>query len=131
MKNIVQYGMIIVILCSGMFSVQRESLYDSIDYYLKKHRQSIERDDVIVQDGKIRIELVGRRTNLKSLFLMGFYSVGRTLYKSSYPFKEVQVVIHYEMKGEQQVSATVSVEKVLELAQNRLSSEQFMYEIEY
>jgi hypothetical protein len=68
---------------------------------------------------------------LKSQLLLGFFSVGRAIQKSRYPFREVQIIIYYEIKESQQLAVTASVEKVLKLTQGRLSSEQFFNEIGY
>ena len=94
-------------------------------------RQEISDEDVTIQGGIIRLKLDGRRTNLKSQLLLGFFSVGRAIQKSSYPFREVQIIIYYEIKGSQQLAVTAGVEKVLKLAQGRFGSEQFFNEIGY
>ena len=83
----------------------------------------------------IYLELDGRRTNLNSLFLLGFYSVGRTLgrqlQEQSFPLREVQIIIYYEMKDAQQIAVTASIESVLALSQGRINPDQFFNEIRY
>ena len=87
--------------------------------------------DVTVKNGVIYLELDGRRTNLNSLLLLGFYSVGRQLQRNSSPFREVQIIINYEMKATQQMVATASMESVMALSQGRINPEQFFNEVRY
>ena len=131
MNICVRLGVIIFILLACMNAGRQDPLYKSIESYLSKYRQSIKTDDVDMQNGIIRLELNGRRTNIKFQLLLGFYSVGRALQQNSTQFREVQIVIYYEMKERQEVLANAPVEKVLELTQGRLSSEQFFAIIGY
>ena len=124
-------GTILLIFGLTLIAGREDPLYESIKSYLSKYRQEISDEDVTIQGGIIRLELDGRRTNLKSQLLLGFFSVGRAIQKSSYPFREVQIIIYYEIKESQQLVVTASVDKVLELTQGRLGSEQFFNEIEY
>jgi hypothetical protein len=71
------------------------------------------------------VEITARRTNIKSQQLLGFYSVGSALNKTSTPFREVQIIIHYELRGGQEVVMTAPVELTLALSQGKLSSNQF------
>ena len=125
------FGGFLIIFCAALCAGQEDPLFEAIESYLSKYRQSIVEEDVTIQSGIIRLELDGRRTNLKSQLLLGFFSVGRAIQKSSYPFREVQIIIYYEIKEFQQLAVTAGVEKVLNLAQGRLGSEQFFNEIGY
>ena len=127
----VQLGIIIFILLAGLNAGNKDPLYKSLETYLAKYRQSLARDDVTMQNGIFRLEMNGRRTNIKSQLLIGFYSVGRVLQKSSTPFREVQIVIYYDLKERQEVLAKAPAEKVMDLSQGRLSSEQFFVVIGY
>ena len=127
----VQLGIIIFILLTGLNAGNEDPLYKSLETHLVKYRQSLARDDVTMQNGIFRLEMVGRRTNIKSQLLIGFYSIGRVLQKSSTPFREVQIVIYYDLKERQEVLAKAPVEKVMDLSQGRLSSEQFFVVIGY
>ena len=127
----VRLGIILFILLAGLIADIKDPLYESIASNLKKYRQSITIDDVTFKNGIIRIEINGRRTNIKSQLLLGFYSIGRALHRSSTPFREVQIVIYYEIKERQEIMAKASIEKVLDLSQGRLSSEQFFAIIGY
>ena len=120
---------ILLIFWSVLIAGREDPVHESIKSHISKYRQTISEEDVTIQSGIIRLELDGRRTNLKSQLLLGFYSVGRAIQKSSYPFREVQIIIYYEIKESQQLAVTASVEKVLKLAQGRLGSEQFFNEI--
>ena len=131
MKIKLRLGTILLIFWTVLIAGREDPLYESIESYLSKYRQTISEEDVTIQGGIIRLELDGRRTNLKSQLLLGFFSVGRAIQKSSYPFREVQIIIYYEIKESQQLAVTAGVEKVLKLAQGRLSSEQFFNEIGY
>ena len=131
MKIKLRLGTILLIFWSVLIAGKGDFLHESIGSYLSKYRQEISDEDVTIQGGIIRLELDGRRTNLKSQLLLGFFSVGRAIQKSSYPFREVQIIIYYEIKESQQLVVTASVDKVLELTQGRLGSEQFFNEIEY
>ena len=131
MNLCVRLGIILFILLAGLIADIKDPLYESIASNLKKYRQSITTDDVTFKNGIIRIEINGRRTNIKSQLLLGFYSIGRALQRSSTPFREVQIVIYYEVKEKQEVMAKASVDKVLDLSQGRLSLEQFFAIIGY
>ena len=122
---------ILLIFWSVLIAGREDPVHESIETYISKYRQTISKEDVTIQSGIIRLELDGRRTNLKSQLLLGFFSVGRAIQKSSYPFREVQIIIYYEIKESQQLAVTAGVEKVLKLAQGRLGSEQFFNEIGY
>ena len=129
MKIKLRLGTILLIFWTVLIAGREDPLYESIESYLSKYRQTISEEDVTIQSGIIRLELDGRRTNLKSQLLLGFFSVGRAIQKSSYPFREVQIIIYYEIKESQQLVVTASIDKVLELTQGRLGSEQFFNEI--
>ena len=131
MKIKLRLGTILLIFWTVLIAGREHPLYESIESYLSKYRQAISEEDVTIQSGIIRLELVGRRTNLESQLLLGFFSVGRAIQKSSYPFREVQIIIYYEIKESQQLAVTAGVEKVLNLTQGRLGSEQFFNEIGY
>jgi len=130
-----QCAMLFLFFMSYLYSEQSETLFDPINSYLKRYRQDIEEKDITVKNGVIYLELDGRRTNLNSLFLLGFYSVGRTvgrqLQEQSFPLREVQIIIYYEMKDAQQIAVTASIESVLALSQGRINSDQFFNEIHY
>ena len=124
-------AMFLLFFMSYLYPGQSETLFDSISSYLKRYRQYIEEKDVTVKNGVIYLELDGRRTNLNSLLLLGFYSVGRQLQRNSTPFREVQIIINYEMKATQQMVATASMESVMALSQGRINPEQFFNEVRY
>ena len=130
-----QCAMLFLFFMSYLYSEQSETLFDPINSYLKRYRQDIEEKDITVKNGVIYLELDGRRTNLNSLFLLGFYSVGRTLgrqlQEQSFPLREVQIIIYYEMKDAQQIAVTASIESVLALSQGRINPDQFFNEILY
>ena len=130
-----QCAMLFLFFMSYLYSEQSETLFDPINSYLKRYRQDIEEKDITVKNGVIYLELDGRRTNLNSLFLLGFYSVGRTvgrkLQEQSFPLREVQIIIYYEMKDAQQIAVTASIESVLALSQGRINPDQFFNEIRY
>ena len=127
----VQLVIIIFILLAGLSADNEDPLYKSLETHLAKYRQSLASDDVTMQNGIFRLEMNGRRTNIKSQLLIGFYSIGRVLQKSSTPFREVQIVIYYDLKERQEVLVKVPAEKVMDLSQGRLSSEQFFVVIGY
>ena len=127
----VQLGIIIFILLAGLNAGHEDPLYKSLETYLAKYRQSLASDDVTIQNGIISLEMKGRRTNIKSQLLLGFYSIGRSLQRSSTPFREVHIVIYYDLKERQEVLSKASVEKVLELSQGRLNPEHFFAIIGY
>ena len=131
MKIKLRLGTILLIFWTVLIAGKGDLLHESIESYLSKYRQEISDEDFTIQGGIIRLKLDGRRTNLKSQLLLGFFSVGRAIQKSSYPFREVQIIIYYEIKESQQLAVTAGVEKVLKLAQGRLGSEQFFNEIGY
>ena len=120
----------LVFFISILFSIENEALFDPISSYLKRYRQTIEEKDLDIKNGVIYLELDGRRTNHNSLFLIGFYSIGRQLQKSDNNLREVQIIIHYEMKDTQQMVATASMQSVLALSQGRINQDQFFNKIQ-
>jgi len=126
-----KFSMFLLFFISYLYPGQSETLFDSISSYLKRYRQYIEEKDVTVKNGVIYLELDGRRTNLNSLLLLGFHSVGRQLQRNSSPFREVQIIINYEMKNTQQMVATAKMESVMALSQGRINPEQFFNEVRY
>ena len=124
-------AMFLFFFISYLHPGQNETLFDSISSYLKRYRQNIEEKDVTVKNGVIYLELDGRRTNLNSLLLLGFHSVGRQLQRNSSPFREVQIIINYEMKATQQMVAIASMESVMALSQGRINPEKFFDEVRY
>ena len=116
---------IIFILCTGLFAGRGDILFNSIESYLSSYRQSIETGDVTVREGIISVKITARRTNIKSQQLLGFLSVGRAIQSSSNPFREVHILIRYEIRGVQEILITAPVELVLKLSQGKLSSDQF------
>ena len=131
MNICIQLGVIILIFLAGLNAGQHDPLSRSLETYLAKYKQSIASDDITIQNGIFRLEMHGRRTNIKSQLLLGFYSIGRVLQKSNTPFREVQIVIYYNLKERQEVLAKAPAEKVMDLSQGRLSSEQFFVVIGY
>ena len=130
-----KFSLYLIFFMSYLYSGQGEALFDPIHSYLKRYRQYIEEEDLTVKNGVIYLTLDGRRTNLNSLFLLGFHSVGRTvgrkLQKNSAPFRKVQIIIYYEMKNTQQVVITASIESVLGLSQGKINPDQFFDEVQY
>ena len=127
----IKFTLFIVFIFSLLFSIENESLFNPIRSSLERYRHTIEEKDFDIENGIIYLELNGRRTNQNSLFLLGFHSIGRQLQKGSFNFREVQIIIHYEMKNTQQITAKASIKTVLALSQGRLSQEQFFNEIAY
>ena len=124
-------AMFLLFFMSYLYPGQGETLFDSISSYLNRYRQEIAKKDLTVKNGVISLELDGRRTNHNSLLLLGFHSVGRQLQKYSGTFREVQIIIHYEMKDTQQMVATAKMESVMALSQGRINPEQFFNEVSY
>ena len=124
-------AMFLLFFMSYLYPGQSETLFDSISSYLKRYRQYIEEDDIKVNNGVIYLELDGRRTNLNSLLLLGFHSVGRQLQRNSSSFREVQIIINYEMKNTQQMVAIANMESVMALSQGRINPDQFFNEVRY
>jgi len=120
-----RFVIILLIVLSAIFARSGDLLFNSIESQLSKYRYSINKEDVTVINGIIRVEITARRTNIKSQQLLGFYSVGSALNKSSTPFREVQIIINFELKRAQNIVMTAPVDLILELSQGRLSSNQF------
>ena len=126
-----KFTMFLLFFMSYLYPGQSETLFDSISPYLKRYRQYIEEKDVTVKNGVIYLELDGRRTNLNSLLLLGFHSVGRQLQRNSSTVREVQIIINYEMKNTQQMVATAKMESVMALSQGRINPDQFFNRVRY
>ena len=120
---------ILFILCTGLFAGRGDILFNSIESYFSSYRQSIETGDVTVREGIISVKTTARRTNIKSQQLLGFLSVGRALQRTSNSFREVHIIIHYEIRGVQEILITAPVELVIQLSQGKLSSKQFFDKI--
>ena len=125
MKIRFRFVIILFILHSAIFGRTGNLLFNSIESQLSKYRYSINKGDVSIINGIISVEITARRTNIKSQQLLGFYSVGSALNKSNTPFREVQIIIHYELRGGQEVVMTAPVELTLALSQGKLSPNHF------
>ena len=125
MKIKFRFVVILFILLSTISAREGDLLFNAIESHLSKYRYSINERDVSIINGIIRLEITARRTNIKSQQLLGFYSVGKVLNKSNTPFREVQIIIHYELRGGQEVVITAPVELTLALSQGKLSPNQF------
>ena len=120
-----KFVIILFILCTGLFAGRGDILFNSIESYFSSYRQSIETGDVTVREGIISVKITARRTNIKSQQLLGFLSVGRALQRTSISFREVHIIIHYQLRGGQKILMIAPVELVLKLSQGKLSSDQF------
>ena len=118
-------AVIMFILLSAIFGRTGDLIFNSIESYFSSYRQSIETGDVMVREGIISVKITARRTNIKSQQLLGFLSVGRAMQSSSNHFREVHIILHYEIRGVQEILITAPVELVLKLSQGKLSSDQF------
>ena len=125
MKIKSRFVLILLILLSTISAREGDLLFNAIESHLSKYRYSINERDVSIINGIIRVEITARRTNIKSQQLLGFYSVGSALNKTSTPFREVQIIINYELRGGQEVVMTAPVELILALSQGKLSPNQF------
>jgi len=116
----------------GSFLICGElSIFPSIESHLNRFRQNIEPEDIQIINGVLQVNLKGRRTNIKSQLLVGFFSTGRVLYKGNFPFKEIRIIIHYSLKDAESESLKASTKLVSQLAKGQLSSEQFFAKLEY
>jgi hypothetical protein len=120
-----KFIVILIFFLTTISARSGDSLFNDIQSHLSKYRYSINGRDVSIINGMIRVEITARRTNIKSQQLLGFYSVGSALNKSRTHFREVQIIIHYELRGGREVAMTAPVELILELSQGKLSSDQF------
>ena len=126
----VRFSMVLLLL-SSLNGGHDLSLYKAVQYNLSKYRQSISHNDFSFQNGIIRLKLNGRRTNIKSQILFGFYSVGMTLNRIDIQCREIEIVVSYDTKKKNQIAVRASAEEVMNLSQGRLSSEQFFILIGY
>ena len=122
---------IILILLTSLNAGNELPLYNLVQSNLSKYRQSISTVDIAFQNGIIRLDLNGRRTNIKSQLLLGFYSVGVALNRVDVHCNEIEVVIRYDGREWSQVSVRAAAEHVKQLGQGKLSSEQFFALIGY
>ena len=122
-------AVIMFILLSAIFGRTGDLIFNSIESYFSSYRQSIETGDVTVREGIISVKITARRTNIKSQQLLGFLSVGRALQRTSNPFREVHIIIRYEIRGVQEILITAPVELVIQLSQGKLSPKQFFDKI--
>ena len=126
-----QFAIFLLFIMSYIYSGEEETIFNPIQTYLMLYRQNIEENDLTYKHGVINLVLEGRRTNHKSLLLLGFYSIGRQLQKYSVSVREVQIIINYEMKDTHQSIYTASMESVLALSQGRINPDQFFNEVHY
>jgi len=113
------------ILISAISGRAGDLLFHSIESHLSKYRYSINKRDISVINDIIRLEITARRTNIKSQQLLGFHSAKRALQKTSTSFREVHIIIHYQLRVGQKILMTAPVELELKLSQGKLSSDQF------
>ena len=125
MKIRFRFVVILFILLSTIAARTGDLLFNAIESHLSKYRYSINERDVSIINGIIRVEITARRTNIKSQQLLGFYSLGRALQKTNTSFREVQIIIHYELRGRQEIVMTAPVDLVLKLSEGKISSDQF------
>ena len=122
---------VILLLLTALNGGDDLSLFNIIQSNLNKYRQSVSSGDFAFQNGIIHLKLDGRRTNIKSQMLLGFYSVGLALNRVDIHCREIEILIYYNVKMRGLVSARASSEEVVNLSQGRLSSEQFFILIGY
>ena len=126
-----QFIIFVVLFTSCLYSKEVETLFDPIYSYLKMYRQHIEKEDLTFNNGVINLVLDGRRTNHKSLLLLGFHALGKQLQKHTFPIRDVQIIIYYEMKNTREMVYISSVKSVLALAQGQKDPNQFFNELRY
>ena len=124
-----RFAVIMFFLLSAIFGRTGNLIFNSIESYFSSYRQRIETGDVTVREGIISVKTTARRTNIKSQQLLGFLSVGRALQRTSNPFREVHILIRYEIRGVQEILITAPVELVIQLSQGKLSPKQFFDKI--
>ena len=124
-----KFAVIMFILLSAISGRTGDLIFHSIESYFSSYRQSIETRDVTVREGIISVKIAARRTNIKSQQLLGFLSVGRAMQSSSNPFREVHIIIHYDIRGVQEILMIAPVELVIQLSQGKLSPKQFFDKI--
>ena len=126
-----QFVIFVIFVTSCLYSREVETLFDPISSYLKMYRQHIETEDLTYNNGVINLALDGRRTNHKSLLLLGFHALGKQLQKHTFPIRDVQIIIYYEMKNTREMVYISSVKSVLALAQGQKDPNQFFNELRY
>ena len=124
-----RFAVIMFISLSAISGRTGDLIFHSIESQLSKYRYSINKRDISVINGIIRLEITARRTNIKSQQLLGFLSLGRAMPSSSNPFREVHIIIHYEIRGVQEILISAPVELVIQLSQGKLSPKQFFDKI--
>ena len=129
--NIIVRIILIPCLLTVLNAGSESSLFSLVQSNLSKYRHSISKDDFSFQNGIISLELDGRRTNIKSQFLLGFYSIGMILQRTDVYCREIEIVIRYEMKVSRKVTARATADKVLKLSQGRLRPAQFLIFTDY
>ena len=126
-----KYVVLLIIAAHYLYGGPDKSIFDPIQSYLMRYRQSINKEDIKIKDGVLQLELHGRRTNNKSLLLLGFNSVGRSFQRNNSSFHQVQIIINYEMKDTQKMVATATMQSVLLLSRGQMNPEQFFNEVSY
>ena len=126
MNSCIRLGVFIFLLVASLNAEQKGPLYRTISSYLLKYRQVIQNDDINFNNGIIQLNMNGRRTNIQSQLILGFYSVGQALQRTKITCYEIQIIIHYNLKDGQEIFARAPVDKVLDLSMGRLKSEQFL-----
>tara|TARA_B110000438_G_C15350787_1_gene451998 strand:+ start:101 stop:490 length:390 start_codon:yes stop_codon:yes gene_type:complete len=119
----------IILFCSSLFCESKDIMFESIETYLSKYRYIIKQSDFQTQNGILQLEITSRRTNIKSQTLLGFYSIGRSLTKTSAIFREAQIIVHYDSYNNQQEIIIAPIDFVKKLSSGQISSRQFFNEI--
>ena len=121
---------IIILAASSVLVCQDDGvIFENVHQHLAKYRQTISPSDLEFQNGVLRLQLAGRRTNYKSLMLLGFFAIGRTISTMDIQLYRIEVVILVEIRDGRRVSARAEPGEVVDLARGRINSEHFFQQI--
>ena len=129
--TIIKSFLILLFLNINLIFSSQNIIYNLVNNNLNKYGQYIENEEITFDNGIIRLVLDGRRTNIKSQLLLGYYSIGLAIQSIEIFCNTVEVVINYEMKNETQVISRAAPQKVIQLSMRQISPEKFFLYVSY
>ena len=105
------------------------SLFNSVNKFLIQHRLHIDSEDLKVENGVISLVIDGRRTNVQSQLLIGFYSLAHSLKKQSFNCLQVEVILNCDTNRTKQILAKASIDSVRALANETIKPNHFLNSI--
>ena len=93
--------------------------------------KGVQKVDLHYANGVMHLEIDGRRTNINSQMLIGYYAIGLAISRMNINCTEIEIIISYTIKEKFQIVSRADINLVEKLTKGRISSEQFLSQINY